>query len=259
MTLSDATIQQICLVSGASFFAGLIDAIAGGGGLIQLPALLAVFPNYPIGLLSATNKCASAVGTTVALGQYSRRVSIPWRAFIWPALFAFAGSFCGAMSLIRLPDTEVKLAIMVAVFAVIVLQWRMPQIGRAQDGVAEQPSRKFFLLAIGTGIGFYDGFIGPGTGIFLIFALVACAGYDFLLASASAKIINLATNLAALAYFIPRGYVQWEIALPMACANLIGAFIGSHIAIKKGQLVIKKIFLSIAMLLMARLAWQLFV
>lgn len=231
------------LAIAASFCAGLIDAIVGGGGLILLPALFALFPHTPPATLFGTNKSASVWGTAMAVSQYARRVSVNWTVMLPGAMAALVGGFLGAWHVTLVdPGFLRKLLpfVLGAVFAYTLLKKEMGQVHAPHSSL-----RRARVLAtlIGAVLGWYDGFFGPGTGSFLMIAMVRIMGFDFLHASVNAKILNLATNLAALTLFGLKGHVMWPVGLVMAVANVTGAFVGVRLALRHGSGFVRKLFI----------------
>jgi uncharacterized membrane protein YfcA len=207
------------LACGAALLAGFVDAVAGGGGLIQLPALLVLYPEAQPEDLFGTNKAASFAGTSTALARYARAVTLPWRHVGGSALAAFGASFCGARLAAAMPVAWMRPLVVVLLAGVLAWTLAGPTRGLTER-TTERPPRPGAALLVGALLGLYDGFFGPGTGSFLLFAFVTLLGMDFLTASAGAKVVNVATNLAALAAFVPAGHVRWELALPMAACSL---------------------------------------
>lgn len=249
------TLLVLCVFA---FIAGLLDAMVGGGGLIQLPALLIMMPSTSTSAIFGTNKLASLVGTSVAAAQYIRRVPVPWKVVSRGAVMAFIFAFLGARTVSLMNPAVLKpviLGLLIVMTAYTVKDKSFGTTARTDS----HPRRELIVVAIlGATIGFYDGFFGPGTGTFFIVGLIALCGYDFLRASAAAKVLNIGTNLAALAYFASTGNVLYQIALPMACANAAGSYIGSHLAILKGSRFVRIVFLVVCLGLAARLAFDLF-
>jgi uncharacterized membrane protein YfcA len=239
-----------------AFSAGLIDAAAGGGGLIQLPALFATLPTQLPATLIATNKFASIWGTGSATWRFAKQIKLDW-ALLWPcATAAFLGSYLGARTVHVLPINAVRPLVISLLIFMLLYTWRRPSLGHF-DAKRCLTHRDIAMgLLIGGAIGFYDGFFGPGTGSFLIFLFVRFFHFDFMKASASAKVVNIATNLAALAFFIPAKLVLFKIAIPMAMANVIGAQVGSHLAIRGGNHLIRRLFLLLATSLLGKLIWD---
>lgn len=230
------------LVTAASFFAGLMDAIVGGGGLILVPALFAAYPAAPPATLLGTNKSASVWGTVFAALKYSRRVELRWRALLPAAVCALFGSFVGAWSVTQMDPAVLRKALPFILLAVLVYTLVKKNLGTIHQPHPNRNRERLIACAIGVLIGWYDGFFGPGTGSFFIFLLVRFLGYDFLHASASAKLLNVATNMAAIALFAMKGHVWWQIGLMMAAANVAGSFIGTHLALKHGAGFVRWVF-----------------
>jgi uncharacterized membrane protein YfcA len=245
----------LVLVVLAALAAGWIDAVVGGGGLVQLPALLLVPGLSPVQAL-ATNKLASIFGTTTSAVTYHRRVRPDLRTALPMAAVALASSVGGASVAAALPAGVFKPVIVVALVAIAAFTVLRPSLGevtalrhsgRRHHGVAG---------AVGAGIGFYDGILGPGTGSFLVFAMVSLLGYDFLNASAKAKIVNVATNLGALIFFVPYGAVLWGLGLVLGAANMLGGYLGSRTATARGSRFIRVVFLVVVTALIGRLGWD---
>lgn len=227
--------------------------MAGGGGLIQLPALLLVLPGTPVVALLGTNKLASVVGTASAAVTYSRRVQLD-RGTAGPmALAAFVGSGAGAAVATFVPSGTLRPVILVALVVVLVLTLRRPALGEVEQLRLTPRTQRRVALAAGFAIGAYDGAVGPGTGTFLVILLVAVIGQSFLHASATAKAVNTATNLAALLLFGLGGHVLWGLGALMALANLAGAQVGAALAIRKGSRWVRRVFLVVVTLLVLRL------
>jgi len=241
----------------AACFAGFVDAVAGGGGLIQVPALFAGLPREAPATLFGTNKLASIFGTLSAARRYVRAVEMPWRLVLPAAAAAFAFSFAGAAVVTWLPREVVRPLVLVLLVAVAIYTWSRPDFG-----VSKRPPRVaarhllMTALLVGAVMGFYDGFFGPGAGSFMIFAFVRLFGMDFLHASASAKILNAATNAGALLLFAPSGHVLWALGLGMAVCNIGGAQLGSRLAIRHGSGFVRVVFLVMTTLLIAKIGWD---
>jgi uncharacterized protein len=233
----------VALLVLAALAAGFVDAVVGGGGLIQLPALVIALPHaVPLQLL-ATNKLASICGTTVSSATYYRRVRPDPRTFLPLMALAFAGSMLGAVAASQLPRSAFDPIILAAL--VIVGAWVLfrPALGGATE--LRFSGRRHLALAMLTGlaIGFYDGALGPGTGSFFVFTLVGLLGYSFLEASAKARLANWATNLGALVVFVPQDAVLWRLGLAMGAANLVGGYIGARTAVARGSRFVRVFFM----------------
>jgi len=242
----------------ASLFAGLVDAIVGGGGLILVPALFGLFPQAAPATLFGTNKGAAVWGTAWATWRYARRVDLPWRSLAAAAVAAGAGSFVGAWTVTQVPADGLRRALPFVLAVLLVYTLTKKELGRhhrpRHEGLAEAAR----ACAIGAGIGFYDGFFGPGTGSFFVFLFVRVLGYDFLHASASAKLLNTATNLAALGAFAWTGHVWWPLALVMAVANILGSLLGTHLALRHGAGFVRGAFIVVVAALIAKTAHDAF-
>jgi uncharacterized membrane protein YfcA len=241
--MHDASLTTILLLGLAAFGAGWIDAVVGGGGLIQLPALVLGFPNASPVQILATNKLGSICGTSTSSVTYYRRVKPDLRTAIPMALVAFAGSLGGAVVGSHIPKSAfnpIILLVLIAVGSYIVFK---PQLGIETQLRFAGHHHLIAASVCGTSVGFYDGALGPGTGSFLVFLLVGLLGYGFLEASAKAKIANFATNLAALVIFVPQGAVMWSIGLLMGGCNLLGGYLGARTAVAKGASFVRVIFI----------------
>ncbi|MFM9913890.1 MAG: sulfite exporter TauE/SafE family protein [Methylophilaceae bacterium] len=239
-----------------AFMAGLVDAMVGGGGLIQIPALFSTLTTATPSSLLGTNKFSSFFGTASAALRYSRKVQIPWRTAAPAALAAFAGSWSGAGLTDLLPVSWMRPLVLLLLVAIAFYTFRRHELGEYHAPKWKGKLQVILALCAGASIGFYDGFFGPGTGTFLLFIWVRGFGFDFLHATATAKVVNATTNAAALVYFVPHGHILWAYALPMAVSNIVGAQIGSRLALKHGASFIRKLFLVLVCLLITKMAWQ---
>ena len=240
----------------AAFLAGLIDSVVGGGGLIQIPALFAVRPADSAATLFGTNKCASIFGTANASWRYAQQVNMPWRTILPAACAAFAFSYLGAAAVAWLPKTAIRPLILVLLIFAAVYTLKRKNFGAEHVPTQCGHREWLYALLLGGAIGFYDGFFGPGTGSFLIFLFVRFFGFDFLHASAGAKVVNVATNLAALLYFVPNGFILPLLAALMALANIGGSMLGTHLALKHGSGFIRWVFLWMVAVLIVKFAWD---
>jgi uncharacterized membrane protein YfcA len=240
--VSDPSTTTLALMCLAGLCAGWVDAVVGGGGLIQLPALLLGFPGAAPVQILATNKLGSICGTSVSAVTYYRRVKPDPRTFVPLAALAFCGSLIGATIGSHIPKAAFNPIILVVLIAVGTYTLMRPKLGRVTK--LRFTGRRHVLAATGIGllIGIYDGALGPGTGSFFVFALVGLLGYAFLGASAKAKIANFATNLAALVIFVPAGAVMWKVGLMMGLANLSGGYLGARTAVAQGAGFVRIVF-----------------
>lgn len=249
---------ETVLVALASLAAGLVDAIVGGGGLILVPALFTAFPLAAPATLFGTNKCASICGTGVATWQYSRRVCLDRRVLLPAALMALAGAFLGAWTVTAVDPLFLRRLLPVVLLGVLVYTLARKDFGHAAAPRAATPRDVAVACAIGAGIGWYDGFFGPGTGSFFIFLFVRCLGYDFLHASAAAKLLNVSTNLAAIALFAATGHVWWKLGLTLAVANVTGSLIGTRLALRHGTRFVRRVFILVVAALILKTAHDAF-
>jgi len=239
-------------------FAGFVDAVVGGGGLIQVPALFTSFPNMAPATLFGTNKLASICGTSLAALRYARRVRFPWAMLAWAFVSTLAFAFLGAKAVSLLPKELMRPIVLALLILVAIATSMRKDFGRHHAPLHHGKKEVALGILVGAVLGFYDGFFGPGMGAFLIFCFVRFFGYDFLLSSAVSKVLNLASNLAALSYFIPTGRVLWGVGALMAAANIFGAWAGSHMAISRGAGFIRQLFLCVLAGLIAKLGWDTF-
>ncbi|MBW7901883.1 MAG: TSUP family transporter [Rhodocyclaceae bacterium] len=242
----------------AAFAAGFIDSVVGGGGLIQIPALFTLLPQQSPATLFGTNKFASVFGTSNAAWRYARRVAMPWRTTLPAALAAFACAYLGAMAVAWLPRELLRPLILALLVGAAVYTFMKKDFGAVHGPAHSGRKELAYAVLLGGVIGFYDGFFGPGTGSFLIFLFIRFFGFDFLYASAAAKVVNVATNLAALAYFAPNGHLLWQAAILMALANVGGSVAGTHLALKHGSGFVRRVFLAVVSLLILKFAWDTF-
>ena len=253
------SIEIAIFLAIASGFAGFVDAMAGGGGLIQLPALLVGLPNKELPLILGTNKVPSIFGTTAAARNYFKNIKPDIPLTLTMMVPAFAGSMGGAALAALVPKDFFKPFIVFLLILVAIYTWRKPELGMAENLKFTHKKRLVIVGSIGLMIGFYDGIFGPGTGTFLVFFLVSTIGYAFLKASATAKLVNIATNAGAILSFQLTGHIWWHLGLLLAFANVTGAIIGSHLAIKGGSPLVRKVFLAVTFVLITRVAWDTFI
>jgi uncharacterized protein len=248
----------LVLLIAVAFVAGWVDAVSGGGGLLQLPTLLIVLPEAtPVEAL-ATNKTSSMAGTAAATATYTRRVRPDVRTALPMVATAIVGSALGALTARTLP-AEVFRPIIVALLAAVWL-WTLarPAMGMEQRLRWEGRRRHYWIAALGgLVIGFYDGMLGPGTGSFLLILLVGLLGYSFLNASSTAKVVNLGTNAAAMVVFALSGSILWLLGLCMALGNVLGGVIGARTAMRRGSGFVRLVFLIVVGVLILRLGWDL--
>jgi uncharacterized protein len=253
----EISLATLLLLVLAAFVAGWLDAVVGGGGLIQLPALLIGLPaDTPPATVLGTNKISSVWGTLTSSITYAVKLRPDWRTVTPLAASAAIGSALGAQAARFIPRELFTPIVLTAVIAVGIYTWRRPELG--MHSVRKHDGRSHYVLTalIGLGVGVYDGILGPGTGSFFVILLVSVLGYGFLEASAKAKIANLVTNLAAIAVFAAHDSILWGIGLAMGAANLTGGFIGARMAISGGNRFVRQVFLVVISALALKLAYD---
>ena len=249
---ADLTVATALFLLAASFFAGFIDSIAGGGGLIQLPALLIGLPKSETAEVLGTHKLSAVFGTTTAAALYRKQIKPDPKILIAMGVPAFLGSAGGAVLASKIPTSSMRPMVLVLLIIVAVYTWFKPDLGKFEN-LRHLPKRRVQIAAIaGVVIGFYDGIFGPGTGSFLMLILVASLGYAFITASAIAKVVNVATNVGAIMVFGVNGAVLWQIGIILGIANISGAVIGARLAIKGGSTLVRKVFLLVTVALIVK-------
>ena len=250
--------MELLIVTLASLLAGFVDAIVGGGGLILLPALFTVFPAAPPATLFGTNKAASVWGTAAAAAQYAKRVDMRWSTLLPAAAAGFAGSLGGAWLVTMVSSAYLRKVLPFVLLAVLIYTLAKKDLGHTHAPRFSGHTETVVACCIGLVLGFYDGFFGPGTGSFFVFLFVRWLGYDFLNASASAKLLNTATNLAALGLFAYKGHVWWHFALAMAVANVVGSLLGTRLALKHGSGFVRVVFIVVVSALILKTGFDAF-
>jgi len=248
------TVIILCFIA---FLAGFVDAIVGGGGLIQTPAGLILFPNEPIARVIGSLKIPSFTGTFFAARQYLKKVKIPFPRLLLFTSIAFIAAFTGSYCLTLVSNAFMKPVIFIVLILIALYTYTNKNLGLEIQSVHFQ-FKWYKGAAICLVIGFYDGFIGPGAGSLLVLAFISILGFDFLQSNAHAKMVNLATNLGSIVLFVLKGSILWSVALPMALCNAMGGFLGSKIAIAKGNKFIRRIFLLVIIVTLCRLGYDVF-
>lgn len=243
---------DLLFLLAAAFLAGLVDAVVGGGGLIQVPVLFAALPQAMPATLFGTNKLASVWGTAAAALQYSRRVRIEWGTALPAAMTAFVFAFAGAYAVTRFSPELIRKALPFILILVAIYTFKTKHFGLRHAPLHNGWRERLMAVTAGAAIGFYDGFFGPGTGSFLVFLFVRFFGFDFLGASAAAKIVNVACNVAALCWFGYSGHIIWQVGLAMAVCNVLGSALGSRLALRHGSGFVRKIFLGVVIVLILK-------
>ena len=251
--------MDLFIVSLASLLAGFVDSIVGGGGLVLVPALFATFPAAHPATLLGVNKSASIWGTGVATWQYSRRVHLRWHALLPAAGAGFAGSLAGAWAVTVASPGFLRKLLPLVLLAVLAYTLAKRELGRIHAPRFGGTAEALAAGTVGLVTGFYDGFFGPGTGSFLVFLFVRWLGYDFLNASASAKLVNTATNAAALLLFALTGHVWWHFAVALAVANVAGSMLGTRLAVRHGAGFVRAVFLLVVGALILKTGYDAFI
>ncbi len=247
------------ILAAAAFLAGMIDAVVGGGGLIQIPALFSALPNVVPATLLGTSKFAGIWGTGAAAVGFARRVKLQWSTAVPAASAAFILSFAGAYTVTHVPPDFIRKLLPFILLAVAAYTYRKKDFGSIHAPLHVGSREKLFAILIGGGIGFYDGFFGPGTGSFLVFLFVRFFGFDFLGASAVAKVVNVACNLSALMWFGYSGHLLWQLGAVMAVCNVLGSLIGIRLALKHGTGFVRRLFLLVVSGLIVKTGYDAFI
>lgn len=247
------------ILAAAAFLAGVVDAVVGGGGLIQIPALFSALPNTAPATLLGTSKFAGIWGTGAAALGFARRVKLQWSTAVPAATAAFALSFVGAYTVTHIPPDFIRKILPFVLLAVAVYTYRKKDFGSIHAPLHVGSKEKLFAILVGGSIGFYDGFFGPGTGSFLVFLFVRFFGFDFLGASAVAKVVNVACNLSALLWFGYSGHLLWQLGAVMAICNVLGSLIGIRLALKHGTGFVRKLFLLVVSGLILKTGYDAFI
>jgi hypothetical protein len=245
-------VMEIIWAALASLSAGFVDAIVGGGGLILIPALFTLFPSAPPATLLGVNKGSSVWGTAAATWAYAKQVRLPWRSVGIGAICAFGGSLFGAWLVTQMSPVLLRQLLPLALVVVLVYTILKKDLGQHHRPRFSGRQETIALAAIGGVIGCYDGFFGPGTGSFLVFALVRVLGYDFMHASASAKLLNTASNCSALLFFVVNGHIWWGLVAITAIANVIGSVLGTRLALKHGTGFVRWFFIAVVSALIVK-------
>lgn len=242
-----------------AFCAGLIDAAVGGGGLVLLPALMHAFPNQSLATVFGTNKIIAMAGTVSSAFAYFKKVTINWKLILPTMLAAFIFSFLGAMSVSLIPKELMRYIVFFLLILIAIYTFAKKDLGKVHTVLQTGKKEIALGLFFGALIGFYDGIFRPGTGSFLLFLFVKVFAFDFLNASASAKLVNVATNIAAMFFFIPSGHILWMAGIILAVCNVLGSLAGTALAFKYGSGFIRIFFLILLVFLIGRMGYDLFI
>jgi uncharacterized membrane protein YfcA len=251
--IEPATLLFLCL---AAFAAGFIDAIVGGGGLIQTPMGLILLPAFPVAQVIGSLKIPAFCGTSLAAMQYMDKVKMHWKLLVPMVFVAAAAAFAGSALLLYVSNTFMKPLLLVVLLLLVVYTYLNKSFGMHAEKNHSAGRQIVYGILISAVIGFYDGFIGPGTGSFLVLSFIAIMGFDFLHASAHAKLVNLSTNLGSILLFLILGKILWWVALPMAACNAAGGWMGAKLAIHKGNKFIRIFFLIVVIATLIRFGYD---
>ncbi|MDR6711940.1 putative membrane protein YfcA [Pseudomonas hunanensis] len=252
-------LESALLVLGFfAFCGGLIDAAVGGGGLVQVPALLHALPQYSMATVFGTNKLAVLAGNAFSIFSYVSRIRIVWKLMFPTMISAFLFAFLGAFSVSHVPKELMEYVVFAVLVLMAVYTFTKKDLGRVHSSLECGLKQIWLGVFFGGLIGFYDGVFGPGSGSFLLFVFVKVFGFDFLNASASAKLVNLGTFSAALLFFIPSGHVLWAIGGVVAVCNIAGSLTGAFLALRYGSGFIRIFFLILLVFLIGRMGITLF-
>lgn len=251
--------ELILILCSVASCAGFLDSIVGGGGLIQTPLSLALLPNYPVATIIGTLKVPAFTGTALATSQYLKKIKIQWKLFTIMAMVAFIAAFLGSKLLTMVNNDFMKPLLFIVLIILFIYTVFKKDFGQAQARTIEKKESIIKGILIAFVVGMYDGFIGPATGTFFIVAFVSMLRMDFLQASATAKLVNLATNFGSICLFLITGKIIWAIAIPMAICNGLGGFIGAKLAIAKGNTFIRYIFMFVILLSICRFGYEVFI
>jgi uncharacterized protein len=246
---------HLLLACLAALLAGFVDAVVGGGGLVQAPALFILYPQLRVPQVIGTNRFSSFMGTAVAAYQYAKIVQVPWKVVLFSAIGAALMSFLGARFSSMMSSELLKPIILVLMLGIALYTFFKKDLGQEEKLRIQAP---LWGLIIGMACGFYNGFVGPGTGSLLVFGFVSVVGYNFLSGSAISKFINVVADVASLVFFLLNGFVLFKLALPMMLCNMLGSFLGSRMAILRGNAFVRQFFLVVILALLARFAWDVF-
>jgi uncharacterized membrane protein YfcA len=250
--------QEIIILCIAAFAAGFIDSIVGGGGLVQTPATLITLPQYPVATLLGTTKIPSLLGTSIAAFQYAFKVKIQWKLLAAMCSIALLAAYAGSATVTMISNAFMKPVFFVMLIVVFIYTYTKKDFGLATERVVPEEKAFAWCSIIALLIGFYDGFIGPGTGSFLILFFIGILGFDFLKASAHAKLVNVATNVGSILFFSRSGNILYQYALPMAVCNFTGSIAGARLAILKGNKFIRVFFLIVITGTIIRFGYDIF-
>jgi len=250
--------EEIIILCIAAFAAGFIDAIVGGGGLVQTPVVLVTLRQYPLSTLLGTTKIPSIAGAAVAAFQYSKKVTLNWRLLLIMCSIALVAAYAGSKTVAVVSNAFMKPVLLVVLIAVAIYTYTKKDFGLAVTSQQPKKNETAYCILFALLVGFYDGFIGPGAGSFMVLFFISVAGFDFLKASAHSKLLNVSTNLGSILYFGGSGHILYQYAIPMALFNLTGSLLGSRLAILKGNRFIRIFFLIVVAGTIIRFGYDIF-
>ena len=250
--------MEIYLLCAFAFLAGFIDSIVGGGGLVQIPAFFVLYPHLSVPAVISTNRLASAVGTSVAALNYARSVKIPWKTVLYAGVAASGFSYFGATVQSMLPSAVLKPIILILIVLIAIYTYRKKDFGHHEKLNIPEEKLPWWAAGIGATLGFYNGFVGPGTGSLLVFGFVSVIGYNFLKASAISKIVNVVADVSSLVFFFINKTILFHLAFPMMACNVAGSYLGSRMAVLRGNEFIRRVFLVVVVGIVLRFAWDVF-
>lgn len=250
--------QEIVILCAAAFAAGFIDSIVGGGGLVQTPVTLVTLRRYPLATLLGTTKIPSIFGAGIAALQYSIKVKLNWRLLIMMCAIALTAAYIGSETVAHVSNSFMKPVIFCVLIAVAIYTYTKKDFGLAIHSSLSRKKETVYSLLFALAIGFYDGFIGPGAGSFMVLFFISVLGFDFLKASAHSKLLNVSTNLGSIIYFGGSGHILYHFAIPMAVCNFTGSLLGARLAILKGNKFIRIFFLVVVAGTIIRFGYDIF-
>jgi uncharacterized membrane protein YfcA len=250
--------HEIIILCIAAFAAGFIDSIVGGGGLVQTPVVLVTLPQHPLATLLGTTKIPSLSGAAIAAVQYGLKVALNWRLLAIMCSIALTASYAGSKTVALVSNSFMKPVIFCVLIAVAMYTYTKKDFGLAVQRSHTKRNETLYAVLFALLIGFYDGFIGPGAGSFMVLFFITVMGFDFLKASAHSKLLNVSTNLGSILYFSGSGHILYQYAIPMAVCNFGGSLIGSRLAILKGNKFIRIFFLIVVAGTIIRFGYDIF-
>jgi uncharacterized protein len=250
--------HEMIILCIAAFAAGFIDAIVGGGGLIQTPATLITLPQFPVATLLGTTKIPSFIGTSMAAWQYAKIVTLRWKLLGMMCSIALVAAYAGSKTVSMVSNAFMKPVIFGMLIIVALYTYSKKDFGTASIKNHTKKNEWLYAGLFALLIGFYDGFIGPGAGSFLVLFFISVLGFDFLKASAHAKFVNLATNMGSILFFGRTGHILFHYAFPMAICNLAGSMLGARLALLKGNTFIRVFFLIVICGTIIRFGYDIF-